>query len=711
MPSSLHKTKIMNKKKRFCNIDNIVDWRHIITILLALVALAGQAKTYKTIKALEAMACVNVHNGELKARQVIMTDTATTVHFTIVYQKGQYFRFVSSSYLMDEDGNRYPLRSCEGLQLNTRVQSPESGTTDFTMHFEPLPKKVQMFDFIEGDGKGAFMLLGIHDKKYKVTPTTLQELSAANPYTVPADWFKTDTIIIRGRFEGYDAEKFGFTSMECFYEDVFEKDAATLVFDIVADGTFEKKFKASYPVCNKFFTRQTKVGFDEIHFFARPGETIDNTIRPNEYGQYACYYNNGSSKEVERWLKSDLSMWDLAYSLHMFKGKFSEVGEVTERTWQDMLYRLEVESRRSHFTPQEMQLALADLQVNFAYAVMDYPMFHEDAVRKYEQRDGGYQMVILDSVEWQGINKMENYRALHRVDFDNPLLLTCSQYPITLNRIQYAKPVRSRQYDGLLDEDGAIENNVESDKKRLSNSVLAYRELMGCEGDNFMAQLSNYKFMVSYFDNWRNNEDAIPKILADTTLTVAEREEGAATIQTPSRMMPLYLEVFTNPYIHQKAEQFYAYKMAQTELSTPLPADNPSADLIRSLCAKYPGRYLVIDFWGMGCGPCRSAIQSSKNLRAEVAKRDDVKLIFIAGERTAEGSDAYHKYVDEWLADEETVCITNNDFSRMQELFHFNGIPHYETITPDSRRVREDLRIDGYYNFDFELQRLKEKFK
>jgi len=683
--------------------------KQLITLLLALITMAGQAKTYKTIKAPEAMACVNVYQGELKAREVIMRDTATTVFFTMEYPKGQTFRFDKGSYLMDEVGNRYALRSCEGIPLNAWIKSPESGVTDFTMHFEPLPKTVQMFDFTEGDVSGAFMLLGIHDKNYKIAPPTLQQLSDANPYTVPADWFTTDTITIRGRFEGYDAEKFGFTSMECYYEDVFEKDAATLVFDIAPDGSFEKKFQASYPVRNEFFSRETKIGFGKIPFFARPGETIDITVRPNEQGRYECYYNNGSSKEVERWLKSSLDMNDLAYPLHMFKGKFSEVGEATERTWQNMLYRLQVESRRCHFTPQEMQLALADLQLNFAYAVMDYPMYHENDIMKYEQHDGGYELVILDSVEWQGLRKMENYQTLHRVDFDNPLLLTSNHFPITLNRIQFATPVREHQYDGITE--GVVENIVEQDKKVLSNTLAAYRELMGSEGDNFIAQLSTYKNMLSFFTSWRQNEDLYSRVLADTTLTAELRDKAAAGIQTVDKMMPLYLDAFSHPVVHKKAEQFYAYKMAQTELSTPLPADNASADLIRSLCAKYPGRYLMIDFWGMGCGPCRSAIQQSKALRAEVAKRDDIKLVFIAEERTAEGSEAYHNYVKEWLADEETVCISNNDFSRMQELFHFNGIPHYETITPEGRRVRDDLQINGYYSFDHELNRVKAQFK
>ena len=283
----------------------------IIITLLALVALTGQAKIFKTIKSPEAMACLNVW-GEFKAREVIMRDTATTVHFTMQKEKGQSFRFASDSYLMDEDGNRYPLRSADGIALDAWVQSPESGITHFTMHFEPMPKKVQIFDFIEGDEKGSFRLLGIHDKKYKVKIPTLLELSEANPYTVPADWLKTDTITIRGRIEGYDAEKLGFTSMNCYYYNVFEKDGTTLIFDIAPDGTFEKKYQACYPTRESIGPENSKIGFDNIAIFAHPGETIDINIKPNGYGRYECYYNNGSSKEVERWLKSDLDMWKLS---------------------------------------------------------------------------------------------------------------------------------------------------------------------------------------------------------------------------------------------------------------------------------------------------------------------------------------------------------------------------------------------------------------
>ena len=681
----------------------------IITALLALVALTGQAKIFKTIKLPEAMACLNVW-GELKAREVIMRDTATTVHFTIKKEKGQTFRFASESYLMDEDGNRYPLRSAEGIVLDSWVQSPESGITHFTMHFEPMPKKVQIFDFIEGDEKGSFRLLGIHDNKYKVKIPALQELSEANPYTVPADWLKTDTITIRGRIEGYDAEKLGFTSMNCYYYNVFEKDGTTLIFDIAPDGTFEKKYQACYPTRESIGPENSKIGFDNIAIFAHPGETIDINIKPNGYGRYECYYNNGSSKEVERWLKSDLDMWKLMEPISNFKGKIGELNEVIEQTLQKTLYIIQREAARLHFTAQEMQLALASVQGSFIDAMANYIRSHKRGLVKVEEVDGDFNVEILDSIEWNELKKMENYKMMQRVDYDNPLLM-CNDFHFVLNRIQYADVAIRRQYEGVENENGEYIINAENYKKMLADYLSALRELMGTDKNNLTAQLCVYNNMTNFFDIWRSREDSIPQIQADATITPAEREQKLANLASLSNLMPAYLDVLTNPFIHQKAEAFYAQKMEQKEIAVPLPTDNPSAVLIRALCARNPGRYLMIDFWGMSCGPCRAAIQMSKELRAEIAKRDDVKLIFIAEERTAEGSDEYKKYVSEWLADEETICMAKADFVRLQELFQFNGIPHYETITPNGCRVRDDLRIDGYDNFDFELERLKEKLR
>lgn len=186
--------------------------------------------------------------------------------------------------------------------------------------------------------------------------------------------------------------------------------------------------------------------------------------------------------------------------------------------------------------------------------------------------------------------------------------------------------------------------------------------------------------------------------------------EKVFTREDVAKAFPDYLASVTHPYLREKSERFYAAKMARAALSAPLP-EGPSGDLVRSLSARYPGRILLLDFWGMSCGPCRLAIQKSKELRAEIATLDDVKLVFIAEERTAGGSEAYRKYVAEWLADEETLCLTSDEFARLRESFRFNAIPHYETITPDGRRVNEEFQIRGFHNFHSELHRLREQLK
>jgi hypothetical protein len=325
---------------------------------------------------------------------------------------------------LDQDGNRYALRSAEGITLNKYGES--TGTKDFTLHFEPMPKQVQVFDYIEGDGRGAFMLLGIHDKKHEIKAPTMQELSATNPYAIPQDWFKTDTITIRGRIEDYNAERFGFTSLECYYQDVFDKDDATLVLNIEPDGTFCKKFQASYPIQQSFHTRNTKVGFSEIPFFARPGETIDITVKKGTNGKYECIYNNGSSRDAERWLRSSNAITDVLLPLVFFEGTFDEGNSLADKVWQNALYRLQNVTRREHYTPMELQLALADVQTRFAEYYMYSAMKREFALMKQEYRDGVYYTEILDSVEWNKLWDAKNYRQLQRIDFGNPLLFASS---------------------------------------------------------------------------------------------------------------------------------------------------------------------------------------------------------------------------------------------------------------------------------------------
>ena len=530
-------------------------------------------------------------------------------------------------------------------------------------------------------------------KKEKSEVPTIQQLYADNPFTLPADWFRSGTVTVRGRFEDYDAERLGLSSLESYAYDVTKNNNGTMLIDINPDGTFEKEIQLSYPMKLMFYSTfdSTDPGSFQIPFFARPGETIDITVRLDEQRKPECSYNSGSSHEVERWLKSDLQLEQMGRRLGEFEGSFSEANRFAEQVWQEMLERIDSTARSMHYTPMEMHLALGEMQSVFALSMMDYAGSCESRACPFQQHeDGSWTRIVTDSAALKVLGDINNYTMLHRVDFDNPLLLVDNGYYFTLNRIHRAKPVRDAQQESLDVNYGL------------------WRTLMGSQQNNLTAQLCALNEMENSFNFWRQCEEDIPSVKADTTLTKQERDSLVTELGMVSKWYPTYLATFTHPYIRQKAEQFYQEKMAQSALSTPLPEES-GIEIVRKIIAKYPGRYLVLDFWQMGCGGCISGIQGSKQLRAEIAKRDDVKLIFIAGERTAEGSENYRKFVEDWLSGEETICVNLADFRRLQELFQFNAIPHHETITPDGRRVREDYSISGFDHFDLQLQNLKEK--
>ena len=649
----------------------------IITALLALLCVTGLAKVNKTsintsrsIKSPEAMVNADLIIGELKINEVIMTDTATSLRFTMVCPQGETFRFVSNSYLVDEDGHRYLLRSAEGIALDEWIKSP--GTTEFIVHFEPMPQHVQLFDFIEADALREVNILGIHEKGTIIKAPSIQELYARNPFTLPTDWLTSGSVTIRGRIEDYDAERMGFTSMEAYVYDVMVGDHGTQLIEIEPNGSFEKTMQLSYPMKSAFYVKVTNndsnTDFTKMPFFARPGETINIVIRPNKDGQWECFYDSGSSHEVERLLKSDLRLTEMTKPLSYFKGKFSEVNPIADQVWQNMLARIDRISRRDHFTPMEVNLALGEMQSAYAMALIDYAMNSEFRLMPFQQlEDGSWTRTLIDSVEIKTFADINNYKALDRIDFDNPLLMVSDDYYFTLNRVYKAPPVR------------------EAKQASLDNGIAMLHELTG-KHDNLTAQLGILQDILDHFNSWRQNEETLPSIMEE------------------------YLSKLTHPYVRQKAEEFYQTKMLQKSITSPLP-EGPGAEIISNIMAKYPGRYLVFDFWGLGCGGCRIEIQNSKGMRAEIAKRDDVKIVFIAGERTPGGSDAYKKYVTEWLADEETVCVSLNDFRHLQELLLFSAIPHSETFTPDGLRVREDVKIQSLFNIEMELQALKERLK
>lgn len=71
-----------------------------------------------------------------------------------------WFQFTKATYLR-ANGVRYPLVSADGIELDVHCKTDKDNQKDVVFHFKPLPLDTKEFDFIEGDGYGAFQFLGV----------------------------------------------------------------------------------------------------------------------------------------------------------------------------------------------------------------------------------------------------------------------------------------------------------------------------------------------------------------------------------------------------------------------------------------------------------------------------------------------------------------------------------------------------------------------
>ena len=101
----------------------------------------------------------------------------------------------------------------------------------------------------------------------------------------------------------------------------------------------------------------------------------------------------------------------MARPLSSFKGKFSEVNPIADQVWQNMLARIDMISRRDHFTPMEVNLALGEMQSAYAMALIDYAMNSEFRLMPFQQlEDGSWTRTLINLCRYQQLQGIRSYR-------------------------------------------------------------------------------------------------------------------------------------------------------------------------------------------------------------------------------------------------------------------------------------------------------------
>lgn len=218
------------------------------------------------------------NTGAMAINKVVLSDTITVLYCTVTGKVNSWFRIAPMVYLSDEKTVHHPVKGAVGVTLGDRCYIPKTGQTEFRLLFEPMPKETRIFDLIEGTDNGMYRIYGIHAAKAKVNiPVAKEEIDAEE--TAEAAFCKGKAVM-RGRITDY-SRNWNHNTLT-FDTGGFEQaliqpyEMALPWAAICPDGTFEVELSLDHPVWGTISSGRP---IGKIPFYARPGDTLDITVK------------------------------------------------------------------------------------------------------------------------------------------------------------------------------------------------------------------------------------------------------------------------------------------------------------------------------------------------------------------------------------------------------------------------------------------------
>ena len=148
---------------------------------------------------------------------------------------------------------------------------------------------------------------------------------------------------------------------------------------------------------------------------------------------------------------------------------------------------------------------------------------------------------------------------------------------------------------------------------------------------------------------------------------------------------------FTAPSISHHAVDAYRHFVIEREGNARMDASNPTPgdSLFQSLKEKYAGNVIYMDFWGIGCGPCRRGMLDQRTL-VEQYKDAPVRFLYICNEK-----DSPRELSEKFLSDNriqgEHIFLTSDEWNLLTNKFQFNAIPFTLLIGRNGNIVEKNV--------------------
>ena len=614
---------------------------------------------------------------ELRVTHVEFTDTATIL--TFFYQTHQPFftlSIVPGTYLSDERDRHYKALFMVEHALGEYFPSGPDGTY-FHVGFEPLPKGTKVFDMIEGIGSNFFKILGIHDSTYVPAKPKFSRKELKEAEQIRRSIFKSGPVTLRGTIAGYDSNS-GFQTYQMHYTYYDRYDHGTVALDIDPTGHFEYSFDV-----NNFLGADIVDHNGQWHeIFAQPGDTLDIT-----------FYKDGSASR----LLSDgrpylFRNYDrIPAGLYPTDRQRFQVGDSVDLTGvQEYAFECKAKAKdyvnyvasKYHLSAFEYEYALIKMENDILEDFLDYRMDVKDSwISYYSQTENPDFKLISQMQEEAGkiLSDPDGYAFLADFPANDSLMMILPHQWVIFNRYKFDGAFRTSEpnLDSLyMQMDYASYRSFQThlyDSIHLANDM----KIFGLSEPTLFGKLCMMQD-IEYHLQDLNDE------LMDSTDSYREN------------FLLSYLEgvksLINDPVLGARVDKMYQEFLRKQAPYWEIP-ECRGKQVLNKILANYPGKYVYIDFWSTGCGPCVAGIKglfnNGRNLMTGTF--DNFALIFI----TSDPEQAYEPFRQEWLEGAQSYRISQDDYNALAGLFNFSAIPHHEMITPDGLAITNVVEMLG----------------
>lgn len=625
-----------------------------------------------------------IHVDELET-----TRKGVTLHCRLQNLPGYWVKVNAATVLKDAQGRSYRLLRLEGVEADRETYMPESGSVPCKLHFEPVPEEVEVVDMIGKGTKPEGQMYGIHLKKSKreqaeaaggLSAADFLRLPGASPLA-PADSLSRPDPAWRFAPERYADPSFlrpGRARLVVHVGNVVPALRAGVetgglrVYDVFAGN--EQMLTAPLDSAGRytFDVSLAGAGFVTVtpffeNVFLQPGDTLHlfTTLERTSLGapRYVRYQGNSESARISA-LWSEVARITGVARDRAFYGDMRRAAEQSPdsvmafgaRLGRQLDRVLESEAVRREMaalplSPFGRSLLLTSAACAVASNLEDLNMLYDDNVSAGA--------LALDTAAFYA-PLLRHKAAL----LDNALVLCEQSQWVFINRMAYS-PLFVKRYSFVrINEDGTgLEFADDFDVA----STLFYDLLLGHE---------LVKQVESWEESWNLGR-------------ISGREVMLACLQ---HEMAVYMAAMKRPQPGKAALAAYTDFMGRLLPDARAAAYPPDQQaLLDKLVKPYRGNLVVIDFWGMGCGPCRAGMKRQRAI-VEALKNRPVRFLYVCNEADSP-REASEKWMGENKIEGEHLYVSAAEWKRLNAMFNFSAIPFAVLIDGEGRVVQRDFSI------------------